>query len=256
MLKTRIIPTLLWKDVGLVKGIGFDSSRRIGSALPAIKVFNTREVDELILVDITASQQGRTPDLGMIRELSSHCFVPFTVGGGIKTVEDVRGLLRSGADKVSVCTTILERPEIIGEIAAQFGSQALVASIDARRTAGGGFECFTHSGTKGTGRDVVAWAREVEERGAGEILLTSVENDGAMVGYDLELIRRVAAVVTIPIIASGGAGNYDHMHQALQAGASAVAAAAIFQFTEQTPLEAKHYLAERGVAVRRGNHIS
>jgi cyclase len=252
MLKVRIIPTLLWKNHGLVKGVGFDSWRRVGTILPAIKVYNIREVDEMIVVDIAASREGREPDYESVEEFSCESFVPLTVGGGIRDVEQIKQLLRVGADKVSLGSTPYEDPALVRRAADRFGSQCIVLSIDTRHNADGSYECVSHSGTRPTGRDPVAWAEEMECAGAGEILLTSIERDGTMQGYDLELIRRVAAAVSIPVIASGGAGSFAHMHEALVEGrASAVAAASIYHFTQQTPLEAKRYLAEKGIPVRR-----
>lgn len=251
MLKTRVMPTLLFKDLGLVKGVSFDSWRRVGSVMQAIKVYNLREVDELVFLDITATPEGRTPDFATVDEIADECFMPLTVGGGLSRVEDVRRLLQVGADKVALNSALVSDPSLIRAVARQFGSQCIVASIDAKRTAAGGHEVFTHSGTRPTGLDPVALARQAEELGSGEILLTSIDCDGTMAGYDIDLIRRVSAAVTIPVIASGGAGNYDHMAAALlDGGASAVAAASIFHFTQQTPLEAKLFLKARGLPVR------
>lgn len=250
MLKVRVIPTLLWKNFGLVKGVGFDSWRRVGPVLPAIKVYNQREVDELVLVDITLHDSGDDPDFESLADFGQDCFVPLTVGGGITNIEQVRRLLRAGADKVSVNTAAYANPGLVSEIAGRFGVQCVVASIDARAEEGG-WRSYSNAGAKPTGRDVVAWARELEDRGAGEILITSIERDGTMEGYDLSLVEAVASAVKIPVIASGGAGNYQHMADAvLQAGASAVAAASIFHFTEQTPAGAKAALAAAGIPVR------
>lgn len=252
MLKVRVVPTLLHRDFGLVKGVAFDSRRRIGSALQAIKVFNMRDVDELIFVDITATLDGRSPDYDLIDELADECFMPFTVGGGIRSVDHVSRLLQVGADRVSVNTAAVEEPNLVSEIARRFGSQSLVVSIDARRHPDGTTEVFTRSGSTPTGISPPDAARRAEEAGAGEILLTSVDRDGTMDGYDLELISSVTSVVSIPVIASGGAGNYEHLAAAvLEAGESAVGASAMFQFTEQTPREARHLLRKRGVPVRR-----
>lgn len=250
MLKVRVIPTLLWKDLGLVKGIGFDSWRRVGSVLPALKVYNSRDVDELILVDITASIVGHEPDIDSVTDFSDACSVPLTVGGGITSLKQITMLLRAGADKVSINTAAYSMPEIVSQAAARFGTQCIVASIDVRYV-DGNYRCFSHSGTVDTGRAPVPWARELVDRGAGEILLTSIDRDGTMHGYDLELIHAVSAAVDIPVIASGGAGNYEHMTEAVKAGAAAVAAASIFHFTEQTPTEAKQQLECAGIAVRR-----
>lgn len=251
MLKVRIIPTLLWKNVGLVKGVGFDSWRRIGSLLPAVKVYTTREVDELILQDITATAEERPPDFQTVYDLSPECFVPLTAGGGVRSLEDVRNLLRAGADKVTINTEAYVNPGIVEDASRHFGSQCIVVGIDAKRNPRGGHECYRTSGTVPTGIEPGDWAVEMERRGAGEILVTSIDRDGTMQGYDLELVAKVTSRVAIPVIASGGAGNYGHMHEVLTASnASAVAAASIFHFTEQTPLEAKRYLAARGIPVR------
>jgi imidazole glycerol-phosphate synthase subunit HisF len=250
-IKIRIIPTLLFKEMGLVKGIAFDSWRRVGTALQAIKVYNLRDVDELVFLDITATAEGRSPDFDMVDELADECFFPFAVGGGITCVEDVRRLLRVGADKVVLNTAAVERPELVSEIAKRFGAQCVVVSIDARRNKDDIYETFIHSGKQPTGQDPVMLARRSAELGAGEILITSMDRDGTMLGYDLELTRRVCDAVSIPVIASGGAGNYEHMAQVLSVGkVSGVAAASIFHFTQQTPLESKHYLKEHGFNVR------
>lgn len=250
MLKVRVIPTMLWKQFGLVKGVSFDSWRRVGPVMPAIKVYNQREVDELVLVDIVAHESGDEPDFESINEFGQECFVPLTVGGGVTRLEQVQRLLRAGADKVSVNTAAYSRPELVTEIAKRHGVQSVVASIDARAF-DRGWACFSHAGRQATGREVKAWARELEDRGAGEILITSIERDGTMLGYDLALIEAVVRSVGIPVIASGGAGNFQHMVDAIVlAGASAVAAASIFHYTEQTPAGAKAALAAAGVPVR------
>jgi imidazole glycerol-phosphate synthase subunit HisF len=253
MLKVRIIPTLLWKQFGLVKGIGFDSWRRVGPVLPAVKVYNQREVDELILVDIVAHQSSDDLDFESIKEFGQDCFVPLTVGGGIRRIEQVQKLLRAGADKVCVNTSAYSIPELISEIAKRHGTQCVVASIDVHQNLeGGGWECFSHAGKQPTGREVSAWARETEDRGAGEILITSIERDGTYRGYDLALIEAVVDAVKIPVIASGGAGNYQHMVDAVKkSGASAVAAASMFHFTQQTPAGAKAAMQTAGIPVRR-----
>jgi cyclase len=251
LIKVRVIPTLLFKDFGLVKGISFDSWRRVGSAMQAIKVYNMREVDELVFLDITATPDGRSPDFESVDELADECFMPMTVGGGVQTLEDVRRLLQVGADKISVNTAAVENPGIIRQIAERFGSQCVVVSIDFRRHPKDSGEVYTHCGTRPTGLDPVAFAKQAAELGAGEILLTSIDRDGTMTGYDLEMTRRVSEAVNIPVIASGGAGNYEHMAQVLKEGkATDVAAASIFHFTQQTPLEAKHYLSKCGFNMR------
>jgi cyclase len=250
-LKIRVMPTLLYKDVGLVKGKGFDSWRRTGSVMQTVKVYNMREVDEMVFLDITATSQNREPDFEFVDEIADECFMPLTVGGGIRSVEDVRRLLMVGADKISLNTAAVENPQLITEVARRFGSQCVVVSIDFRKHPDGRYEAFTGAGRKPTGLDPVEWAKEAERREAGEILLTSIERDGTMTGYDIELTRRVTEAVSIPVIASGGCGEYEHMAEVLSEGkASAIAAAAIYHFTQQTPLEAKKYLRERGFAVR------
>lgn len=251
MLKVRVIPTLLWKGLGLVKGRGFDSSRRVGPVLPAVKVYNNRDVDELVLVDILAHQAGEGPDLESVSDFADECVVPFTVGGGITRVEQIAQLLRAGADKVCINTAAYEVPSLVQQAALRFGAQCVVVSIDVRPMPSGGWRCFSRSGSHDTGKDPVSWAKELQDAGAGEILITSIDRDGTLGGYDLELVGAVVQAVNLPVIASGGAGTYEHMRQAVQdAGAAAVAAASMFHFTEQTPAQAKVFLAGAGVPVR------
>ncbi len=255
MLKVRIIPTLLWKGPGLVKGVAFDSWRRVGTVLPAVKVYNLREVDELIILDITAGMENRPPDFESVAEFSQECFVPLTVGGGITSLSDIKNLLRSGADKVAINTAAFETPDLVDQAAHHFGSQCIVASLDAKAE-NGRYYCYSACGTRPTGKEVTHQAKEMEKRGAGEILITSIQQDGAMQGYDLNLIRCVSAAVSIPVIASGGAGCFEDFYQAVHAGgASALAAASMFHFTEQTPLGAKQYLQSKGIMVRNANMI-
>lgn len=252
MLKTRVIPTLLYKNFGLVKGVSFDSRRAVGSPMQAIKVYEMRGVDELVFVDVVATIHGRPPDLELIDELADECFMPLTVGGGVTTVEDVGALLRVGADKVCIGTAAIDTPEVVEAAAQRFGSQSIVVAVDARRDPFGRAEVWTRSGTAPSGRDAVEVAHDLERRGAGEILLTSIDRDGTMDGYDLDLIASVTQAVSVPVIASGGAGNYDHLLAAIRSGgASAVAAASMFHFTEQTPIAAKEYLGAHGVPVRK-----
>lgn len=250
MLKTRIIPTLLFKELGLVKGRGFDSWRRVGSVMQAVKVYNLRKVDELIFVDITATEEGRPPDFKTIDEIADECFMPLTVGGGIKTIEDIKNLLWVGADKVAINTEAVLRPEFIKEASDQFGSQCIVVSIDAKKERET-YKVYVNSGKTRTEIDPVVFAKKAEEMGAGEILLTSIDRDGTYEGYDIALIKAVSKEVSIPVIASGGAGNYNDMFLAIsEGGAFAVAAASIFHYTQQTPLEAKKFLKEKGINVR------
>ncbi len=242
---------MLLKQFGLVKGVGFNSWRRVGSVLPAIRVYNQRDVDELILVDVLGHKFGVNIDCELIQEYGSECFVPLTVGGGVKSVDQVQELLAAGADKVCLNTIFFELPELVGKIAKKFGSQCVVASVDVRNISHRKWECFSHAGQIPTGRDVVDWVKELEDRGAGEILLTSIERDGTMEGYDIDLLATVSEAVKLPVIASGGAGSYQHFVDAvLEGGASAVAAASIFHFTEKTPAEAKAWMANAGIPVR------
>ena len=249
MLKVRVLPTLLYKELGLVKSIQFDSWRRVGAVMQSVKVYNLREVDELVFLDIAATAEGRGPDFELVDEIADECFMPLTVGGGVRTVEDVRHLLAVGADKVAINSAARD-DKLIEDVAQTFGSQALVASIDVRREPTR-LVAFTHAGTRAIEQNPVEFARHLEQLGAGEILLTSIDRDGTMSGYDLDLIASVTAAVSIPVIASGGAGTFQDMADAIQTGgASALAAASMFHYTEQTPLEAKRFLGARGIPVR------
>ncbi len=251
MLKLRIMPTLLYKDTTLVKGIAFDSWRRIGSLMQAIKVYNLREVDELIFFDISASLQNRAPDFDLIDEFADECFMPLTIGGGIRSINDVRNALSVGADKISINTIAYENPNIISDIAMKFGSQCIVVSIDYRLNETGKKIVYIKSGTKETEFNPVDFAILAEKKGAGEILLTSINNDGTMHGYDYLTIKDVTNAVSIPVIASGGAGSYEDMVKAITlSNASAVAAASMFHFTQQTPREAKLFLRKHGILTR------
>jgi cyclase len=245
------MPTLLHRDMGLVKGKKFDSWRRTGSALQAIKVYNMRGVDELVFMDITASPDGRPPDYELIDDLADECFMPMTVGGGVASVDHVGRLLAVGADKVSLNSHAVSNQTLIAEAARTFGVQCIVVSIDALRNKDGRLEVMTHGGQQPTGLDPVEWAKRAAGFGAGEILLTSVDRDGTFEGYDIPLTKSVAAAVDVPVIASGGAGEYAHMAAVLrESNIAAVAAASIYHFTEQTPLEAKRYLKKEGFNVR------
>ena len=245
------MPTLLHKDIGLVKGKRFDSWRHIGSALQAVKVYNMRQVDELTFLDISATPERREPDYELIDDLADECFMPLTVGGGVKTTEHCRRLLSVGADKICINTAAVEHLDFVEEAARQFGSQCISISIDVKVDSSDRYQVVTHCGSCPTSLNPVDYARTVEARGAGEILLTSIDRDGTMSGYDVELTSKVSKAVSIPVIASGGAGNYFHMLDVLtRGGASAVAAASIFHFTEQTPMEAKRFLKESGIPVR------
>lgn len=248
MLKTRIIPCLTIKDLRLVKSVRFSEHRNIGSYIAAVRVFNARDVDEMIVLDLDAAASGVKSQL--LQDITRECFMPLTVGGGVKTLEDIRLLLRLGADKVSLNTAAAENPALIEQAAGEFGSQCIVVSIDARRT-DDGHEVWVNGGTEATGLSPRAWATEAERRGAGELLLTSIDHDGCMDGYDLELVKSVSSAVSIPVIACGGAGNTKDVLSVIRdGGASAAAAASIFQYTETTPLAIKRYLAENGIDTR------
>lgn len=251
MLKTRIIPCLDVKDGRVVKGVQFVNLRDAGDPVEAARAYDAAGADELCFLDITASHEKRGILLDVVRRTADVCFMPLTVGGGVRTLEDMRALLLAGADKVSVNTVAVQRREIVREAAEKFGSQLVVVAIDAKRVAGGRFEIFTHGGRTATGLDAVAFAREVVELGAGEILLTSMDRDGSKEGYDIDLTRVVADAVSVPVIASGGVGTLDHLVAGVREGhASAVLAASIFHFGEATVGEAKAHMARAGIAVR------
>ncbi|MCR9160630.1 MAG: imidazole glycerol phosphate synthase subunit HisF [Nannocystaceae bacterium] len=250
MLKTRIMPTLLYRGSGLVKGVGFDAWRTVGAALQAVRVYNLRQVDELVFLDIDATREGRAPDYGLIDDLADDCFMPLTVGGGIRSVEHVKRLLEVGADKVSIGSAAIEVEGLVANVADRFGAQCVVASVDVRSTPEG-WRVARRSGTCPTDLCPIEWSRRLEAEGAGEILLTSVERDGTMQGYDVELCRAVSDAVGIPVIASGGAGCTDHVRAVLREGnASAAAMASVFHFTELTPLEIKAELRGDGFPMR------
>ena len=253
MLAKRIIPCLDVNDGRVVKGIRFVSLVDAGDPVEQGKRYDAEGADELTFLDITASSDKRAIVADLVRRVADEVFIPFTVGGGLNSIEDVRAVLRAGADKVSLNTAAVERPELITEGAAVFGSQCMVVAIDARRraTTDAGWEVYTHGGRRAVGWDAVEWAARAEESGAGEILLTSMDRDGTRDGYDIELTRAVAEAVSIPVIASGGAGHLEHFYEALtEGGASAVLAASLFHFGEFTIGEVKKYLRGRGVLVR------
>ena len=231
MIKKRIIPTLLYKNFTLVKSVGFDSWRRVASIPQAIKVFNLRGVDELVFLDITATNRGESPDFNLIDDFADYCFMPLTVGGGIKSIEDIKGLLRVGADKVVINTEAVINSDLIYTAAGSFGSQCIVVSIDVKRGSSGEYFVYTNSGTIKTQIDPVSHAKSMELLGAGEILLTSIDQDGVMNGYDIELIASASEVLNIPFVACGGAGSIQHISDAVNIGkARAVAAGSMFVF--------------------------
>jgi cyclase len=251
MLKIRIIPCLDVKDGRVVKGVQFVNLRDAGDPVEAAKAYNDQGADELCFLDITASHENRGTLLDIVKRTADECFMPLTVGGGVRTVEDMRALLLAGADKVAVNTAAVQRREVIREGAEKFGSQCIVASLDARRTGPGKWEIFTHGGRNGTGLDALQYAAECEAMGAGEILLTSMDKDGAKDGYDLELTAAIARKTSIPIVASGGAGTVQHLIDAVKIGhASAVLAASIFHFGEIGIADAKQRMADSGLLVR------
>jgi cyclase len=250
VVKTRLIPTLQLKSWGLVKSKQFESWRPIGPATVAGKVYNARRVDELIALDITAPRESRPPNVALLRDLADVCFMPFTAGGGIRSNDDVRALLHNGADKVSLNSAFVECPEVVESCANEFGVQCIVASIDARAV-DSSYEVFISAGTRATGMSPVEYATRAAGLGAGEILLTSMDRDGTMEGYDLALLQSVCEAVEIPVIACGGAGTPEHFVEAVrEGGADAVSAASIFHFTRYTPNDVKQHMKEAGLDVR------
>ena len=249
MLAKRIIPCLDVKDGRVVKGVNFVGLRDAGDPVEVAARYDGEGADELTFLDITASHERRPILLDVVRRTAQTVFMPLTVGGGVREVGDIRELLKAGADKVSINTAAVARPELVREAAERFGTQCIVVAVDAKRS-GGGWEVFTHGGRTPTGLDAIDWVRRMEGYGAGEILLTSMDRDGTKLGYDLALTGAIARAVRVPVIASGGAGNLDHLYEGLLAGADAVLAASIFHYREFTIGQAKRYLAERGVAVR------
>jgi len=251
MLAKRVIPCLDVTDGRVVKGTKFLNLRDAGDPVECAKMYDAQGADELVFLDITASSDGRATMVSVVERTAEQCFMPLTVGGGIRSVEDFRIMLRAGADKVSVNTSALQRPELITEGAEAFGSQCVVVAVDAKRDGPGKWRVYTHGGRKATERDAIEWVREAERRGAGEILLTSMDADGTCGGYDLELTKAVSEAVEIPVIASGGAGELEHLADVLERGkADAVLAASIFHFGKHTVAEAKAHLASRGLPVR------
>jgi cyclase len=239
-------------DGRVVKGTKFLNLRDAGDPVECAKMYDAQGADELVFLDITASSDGRATMVSVVERTAEQCFMPLTVGGGIRVVEDFRTMLRAGADKVSVNTSALQRPELISEAAEAFGSQCVVVAVDAKRDGPGRWRVYTHGGRKPTERDAIEWVIEAVRRGAGEILLTSMDADGTCVGYDLQLTRAVSEAVNVPVIASGGAGELGHLADVLREGlADAVLAASIFHFGKHTVAEAKEHLAARGIPVRR-----
>jgi len=251
MLKARIIPCLDVEGGRVVKGVNFVDLIDAGDPVEQARVYDAAGADELTFLDITASHENRDTIFDVVNRTAEQCFMPLTVGGGVRTTEDIRKLLLAGADKASINTAAVHNPEFVQEAAQKFGSQCIVVAIDAKTVAPGKFEIFTHGGRKPTGIDAVEWAERMANYGAGEILLTSMDRDGTKQGFNIELTRAIADAVDIPVIASGGVGTLDHMVEGVRDGhASAVLAASIFHFGTYTIGEAKRYMAEHGVDVR------
>ena len=253
MFTKRIIPCLDVHGGRVVKGVNFVNLVDAGDPVAIAKAYDEAGADEIVFLDITASSDARETVVDMVREVAKNVFIPFTVGGGIRTVDDFKALLREGADKISVNSSAINRPELIREAAEKFGSQCVVVAIDAKRRAdGSGWNIYKNGGRIDVGIDAIEWAKKVEELGAGEILLTSMDCDGTKAGYDLELTRRISESVSIPVIASGGAGTLEHFYDAFTEGkADAALAASLFHFKELEIMDLKNYLAGRGVSVRR-----
>ena len=254
MLKARVIPCLDVKDGRVVKGVNFVDLKDAGDPVEQARLYDAAGADELCFLDITASHERRDILLDVVRHTAEECFMPLTVGGGVRTVEDIRNLLLAGADKVSINTAAVRRPEFVAEAAERFGAQCIVVAIDAKRVPGG-FEVFTHGGRTPTGVDALAYAKLAADMGAGDILLTSMDRDGTRDGFDIELTRAVADAVSIPVIASGGVGTLDHLVAGVRDGhASAVLAASIFHFGEHSIGAAKAHMAASGIPVREVDH--
>jgi cyclase len=250
MLAKRIIPCLDVTSGRVVKGVNFVDLRDAGDPVEIARRYDDQGADEITFLDITASSDDRDLILHVIEEVAAQVFIPLTVGGGVRRVADVRRLLNAGADKVSINTAAVQDPQLIADASGRFGSQCIVVAIDAKQ-AGAGWEVFTHGGRRPTGLDAVAWARKMQQLGAGEILLTSMDRDGTRAGFDLALTRAVADAVDVPVIASGGVGNLVHLAEGIiEGGADAVLAASIFHFGEYTVRQAKEYMASRGIEVR------
>lgn len=249
MLKLRIIPCLDVKDGRVVKGVNFEGLRDAGDPVEQAQLYDTQGADEICFLDIAASADHRGTLLDVVERTAASVFIPLTVGGGVRSVDDVRALLLAGADKASINSSAVNNPELVRDAANQFGAQAIVVAIDAKKT-GNHFKVFTHGGRTETELDAVEWAKQMQQYGAGEILLTSMDRDGTRDGYDLELLRAVTRAVTIPVIASGGVGTLQHLADGAAAGADALLAASIFHYGQHTVREVKEYLAKSSFSVR------
>ncbi len=251
MLKTRIIPCLDVQNGRVVKGVQFESLRDAGDPVVQAKVYNDQGADELCFLDITASHEGRDTIVDMVRRVAAEIFMPMTVGGGIKSLSDIRRLLEAGADKISINSAAITNPDLVKDAALKCGSQCIVVAIDAKSVSPGKWEIFTHGGRNATGIDAIEWSKRMADYGAGELLVTSMDRDGARTGYDLDLMRTISEAVSVPTIASGGVGNLqDLVDGVIKGKASAVLAASIFHFGEHTVADAKHAMADAGIPVR------
>ncbi len=251
MLKIRVVPCLDVKDGRVVKGVNFVDLKDAGDPVEQARLYDAEGADELCFLDITASSENRDTLFDVVARTAEQCFMPLTVGGGVRTTEDIRKLLLAGADKVSINTAAVKNPEFVKEAAEKFGNQCIVVAVDAKQTGPGTFEIFTHGGRNATGLDAVAWSKRMAEYGAGEILLTSMDRDGTKAGYNIPLTRAVADAVPVPVIASGGVGNLDHLVAGVREGhATAVLAASIFHFGQYTIRQAKAHLSQAGLPVR------
>ncbi len=250
MLKNRIIPCLDVKNGRVVKGVNFENLVDAGDPVKQAEFYYKEGADEICFLDITATNENRAVIFDVIKAVAKSCFIPLTVGGGIKEIEDFSKLMLCGADKVSMNSAAIKNPELISKAANKFGAQAVVIAIDAKKNAAGNYEVFTHGGKNSTGIDAVEWAIKAQDLGAGEILLTSMDKDGTKSGYDLELTKKISSSLTIPVIASGGVGNLEHLKEGFENGASAVLAASIFHFKTYSIKEAKDYLKRNEIAVR------
>ena len=250
MLKNRIIPCLDVKNGRVVKGINFVDLKDAGDPVEQAKIYSDGGADEICFLDITASNENRETIYNVVKKTSKKCFVPLTVGGGVQSINDISKLLNSGADKVSINTAAVKNPEVVIESSKKFGSQCIVVAIDAKRK-DDKWEIFTHGGRNNTGIDAIEFAKKMEESGAGELLVTSMDRDGTQMGYDIELMSKISSSVNIPLIASGGVGNLDHLVEGIRTGnANAVLAASIFHYGKYSVLEAKQYLDSKGIPVR------
>lgn len=251
MLKKRLIPILLLKDGRMVKTIKFDKMRDVGNPVSTAKIYDAQIADELVFLDINATLEGREAIKNTIDRVTKECFMPFAVGGGVKTLKDIQELLKVGADKVVINSAAVETPQLIKNAIEKFGTSNIVVSIDYKINEKGENEVYTHGGTKPSGKDPVEWAKEIASLGAGEIILTCIDKEGTMKGYDLDILKKVTDSVDIPVIAHGGVGTLTHLKEGLTlGGASGVAAASIFHFTDQSPIKARQFLVNEGINIK------